>query len=244
MVDLNSVAAKLGVQKRRIYDITNVLDGIGLIEKMPKGFILWKGHGDTQNSEKKGLKNSGDDKDDTLHDIMQARQKELQALHEEEELLETHIRSVIAATANTMEQDKETTKSYSFVRSEDVRGIPDYKNQTIIVIRARKGTTLEVPDPDEGLTGSGERRYQIFLKSDKSPIELFLASEATRAQSRTEDANTQSALAMSSGAAAAASLRAMSAGQLNPRALVKLEPETMSLDNALSKSAHIMNVLT
>lgn len=31
------------VQKRRIYDITNVLEGIGLIEKKLKNNIQWKG---------------------------------------------------------------------------------------------------------------------------------------------------------------------------------------------------------
>ena len=30
------------VQKRRIYDITNVLEGIGLIEKKLKNRIRWK----------------------------------------------------------------------------------------------------------------------------------------------------------------------------------------------------------
>ncbi len=35
------------VQKRRIYDITNVLEGIGLIEKKSKNNIQWKGSGPT-----------------------------------------------------------------------------------------------------------------------------------------------------------------------------------------------------
>jgi transcription factor E2F3 len=34
----------LEVQKRRIYDITNVLEGIGLIEKTIKNKIRWKGN--------------------------------------------------------------------------------------------------------------------------------------------------------------------------------------------------------
>ena len=42
-VDLNEAAVKLAVQKRRIYDITNVLEGIGLIEKTIKNKIRWKG---------------------------------------------------------------------------------------------------------------------------------------------------------------------------------------------------------
>lgn len=32
----------LQVQKRRIYDITNVLEGVGLIEKKSKNNIIWK----------------------------------------------------------------------------------------------------------------------------------------------------------------------------------------------------------
>ena len=42
-VDLNDAAKILGVQKRRIYDITNVLEGIGLIEKSIKNKIKWRG---------------------------------------------------------------------------------------------------------------------------------------------------------------------------------------------------------
>ena len=41
-LDLNEAASQLSVQKRRIYDITNVLEGIGLIEKKAKNNIRWK----------------------------------------------------------------------------------------------------------------------------------------------------------------------------------------------------------
>jgi hypothetical protein len=39
ILDLNQAATQLNVQKRRIYDITNVLEGIGLIEKKSKNNI-------------------------------------------------------------------------------------------------------------------------------------------------------------------------------------------------------------
>ncbi|KAJ6743999.1 TRANSCRIPTION FACTOR E2F [Salix purpurea] len=42
ILDLNKAAETLEVQKRRIYDITNVLEGIGLIEKKLKNRIQWK----------------------------------------------------------------------------------------------------------------------------------------------------------------------------------------------------------
>uniref|UniRef100_A0A8D0FVS4 E2F/DP family winged-helix DNA-binding domain-containing protein n=1 Tax=Strix occidentalis caurina TaxID=311401 RepID=A0A8D0FVS4_STROC len=41
VLDLNEVATRLGVRKRRVYDITNVLDGINLIEKRSKNLIQW-----------------------------------------------------------------------------------------------------------------------------------------------------------------------------------------------------------
>lgn len=40
-LDLNVAVEKLDVQKRRIYDITNVLEGIGLIKKGGKNHIRW-----------------------------------------------------------------------------------------------------------------------------------------------------------------------------------------------------------
>lgn len=42
VVDLNIASTKLDVQKRRIYDITNVLEGIGILEKKSKNNIQWK----------------------------------------------------------------------------------------------------------------------------------------------------------------------------------------------------------
>jgi hypothetical protein len=42
VVQLNEAALALGVQKRRLYDITNVLEGIDLVEKIGKNSIRWK----------------------------------------------------------------------------------------------------------------------------------------------------------------------------------------------------------
>ncbi len=42
-MDINEASATLNVQKRRIYDITNVLEGIGYIEKFHKNKMRWVG---------------------------------------------------------------------------------------------------------------------------------------------------------------------------------------------------------
>ena len=44
VIDLNSAAESLGVAKRRIYDITNVLEGIAMIEKNSKNKKLNSAH--------------------------------------------------------------------------------------------------------------------------------------------------------------------------------------------------------
>lgn len=41
VLDLNVVCRELGASKRRIYDITNVLEGIQLIKKKSKNHIQW-----------------------------------------------------------------------------------------------------------------------------------------------------------------------------------------------------------
>lgn len=51
-MQLFQAADQLAVrQKRRIYDITNVLEGIGLIEKKSKNSIVWKGGGPGSNTQ-------------------------------------------------------------------------------------------------------------------------------------------------------------------------------------------------
>ncbi|KAH9292611.1 hypothetical protein KI387_042200, partial [Taxus chinensis] len=49
-------------------------------------------------------------------------------------------------------------------------------NETLIAIKAPHGTTLEVPDPDE-VVEYPQRRYQILLRSNMGPIDVYLVSQ-------------------------------------------------------------------
>ena len=42
-VDLNEVGDRLGVSKRRLYDITNILEGVGILKKISMNQIEWYG---------------------------------------------------------------------------------------------------------------------------------------------------------------------------------------------------------
>ena len=43
VADMGICARILGIPKRRVYDITNVLEGVGMIEKRSKNTVAWKG---------------------------------------------------------------------------------------------------------------------------------------------------------------------------------------------------------
>uniref|UniRef100_A0A0E0F9M8 E2F/DP family winged-helix DNA-binding domain-containing protein n=1 Tax=Oryza meridionalis TaxID=40149 RepID=A0A0E0F9M8_9ORYZ len=78
IVDLNNAAETLEVQKRRIYDITNVLEGIGLIEKKLKNNIRWKGIDDSRPGE--------------VSDDMSILQADIEALSLQEHSVDQQIR--------------------------------------------------------------------------------------------------------------------------------------------------------
>ena len=42
-MDLNEVGDRFGVSKRRLYDITNILEGIGILKKISMNQIEWYG---------------------------------------------------------------------------------------------------------------------------------------------------------------------------------------------------------
>ena len=53
---------------------------------------------------------------------------------------------------------------HMYVRFKDITAMPEYSADTVIGIRAPSGTSLEVPDPDQGMT-PGERRFEMYLSS-------------------------------------------------------------------------------
>ncbi|DBA04168.1 TPA: hypothetical protein N0F65_004276 [Lagenidium giganteum] len=154
-LDLNTAAISLGVQKRRIYDITNVLEGIGLIEKTSKNNIHWKG-----SSGSIGTADNYEDMESILQTIAD--------LMKEEKLYDQYIKTVSQNIRRLYDEDafdKGSFENLSYVTHEDMRRLDCFRDQSVMAIKAPPGTTLEVPDPDEGMP-PGKRRFQIFLKSN------------------------------------------------------------------------------
>ncbi|KAL4616955.1 transcription factor E2F3-like [Arapaima gigas] len=156
VLDLNKAAKSLEVQKRRIYDITNVLKGVHLIRKLSKNNIQWTGYRlcDSQSmlSHCHGLRT------------------QLEQLAQEEEKLDDLIyKSNIHMKEMTEEALSHKYPSSFSLRFVDIRMIQSLQDQTVVVIKAPYETKLEVPGLHE--------KYQIHLSSTKGPIDVFLCPD-------------------------------------------------------------------
>nr|XP_023698232.1 transcription factor E2F2 isoform X2 [Paramormyrops kingsleyae] len=155
VLDLNWATEVLEVQKRRIYDITNVLEGVQLIRKKSKNNIQWLVGRAFEGSA------GGSDQARTLR-------RELSELERAEEVLDQLIQS--SSTQLSQLTESKDSQQLGYVTYQDIRSIASLQDQTVIAIKAPSETKLEVP------ASSGDS-LQIHLKSRNGPIEVYLCPE-------------------------------------------------------------------
>ncbi|XP_078257836.1 transcription factor E2F4 [Rhinoraja longicauda] len=161
VLDLKVAADTLAVrQKRRIYDITNVLEGIGLIEKKSKNSIQWKGVGPGCNTREIA---------DKLIDL-KAEIEDLDRREQELDQQQVWVQQSIQNVTDDIENSR-----LAYVTHEDMCRC--FKGDTLLAIQAPSGTQLEVPIP-EGVP-NGVKKYQIHLKSTTGPINVLLVNKDT-----------------------------------------------------------------
>ncbi|CAG2062734.1 unnamed protein product, partial [Timema podura] len=160
VLDLKVAADILAVrQKRRIYDITNVLEGIGLIEKKSKNSIQWKGAGPGCNTQE-------------MSERLITLKKEISRLEDHEKKLDTH-KQWLQQSFNNIADDVENCH-LAYVTSEDI--CKCFEGDTMLTIKAPNGTSLEVPHLS-GQSSIGQIKYQIHLKSSTGPILVTLINK-------------------------------------------------------------------
>ncbi|NWR52826.1 E2F2 factor, partial [Regulus satrapa] len=196
VVDLNRAAEVLEVQKRRIYDITNVLEGIQLIRKKSKNHIQWMGTGIFEDA------------------VMVAKQQLLRGELAELARTERMLDQLMQDCALQIQQlaDNETNQRYpcwgrwegeqgtgdpseplhlsfsytsfpstlAYVTYQDLRAISSFQEQTVIAVKAPPETQLEVPD-------FSQEKFQLHLKSTNGPIDVYLCPEEITEESPTKD---------------------------------------------------------
>ncbi|XP_035483288.1 transcription factor E2F4 isoform X2 [Scophthalmus maximus] len=157
VVDLREAVTTLAVEhKRRIYDITNVLEGVGLIVKISKNVVKWLGTGPGEN-----LRN-------LTHRLTQLR-SELADLEQKEFMLDQQRQWVEHSIRNTTEDCSNLT----YVNHEDICNC--FSDHTLLAVRGPSGTQLDVPIPKA--VQNSPAKYQIYLKSIRGPIDVLLLNK-------------------------------------------------------------------
>ncbi|XP_014210403.1 transcription factor E2F2 [Copidosoma floridanum] len=152
VVDLNVASEKLEVQKRRIYDITNVLEGIGILEKKSKNNIQWKSS------------------------CLPSDQNNFLDLRKEVADLEAKENALDRLLSSAQKEFNEFTadRTYAYVTYHDLRSVVSYKDQSIMAVKAPPEATLHVPQP---INNFGQPKLQIHMRSTHGEIEVFLCPD-------------------------------------------------------------------
>lgn len=131
VVDLNECSQKLQVQKRRLYDITNVLEGIGMLEKKSKNQIQWSRGGERPFCDAADL-------DDKMQTLQLAERLRLQQK-------ENQLNSLIVNLKDDF--SKQMDHKYAYVTCQDLNGIESFREQLLITLRVPAESKLTVSVP-------------------------------------------------------------------------------------------------
>lgn len=152
-LDLNDAVKQLNVQKRRIYDITNVLEGIGYIEKLSKNKIKWVGQNEENNYQE---------------EINQLTAK-MTELDTDEKKLDEHIQKVQESINDLMEDERSIKHAY--ITHEDLKNLNSIAlDGPFFIIEAPKNTSIDYFTPKVNNSEIAQNQktdlpYQILFES-------------------------------------------------------------------------------
>ena len=180
-ININEIVKKLKVKKRRIYDITNVLEGIGYIKKLAKNQICWI-KSDLINEEL-NEKNNNNGNDDLLIKL-----NKYYELEKEKEKLDLFIEEINKEFESLIEKDE--AKQYGYVTYDDIKTLVGNNNNKMIAIKTPPDTSIELIDKkniehiknnlpnieneDKETFEDLSKENQIFMESQKGEISVYL----------------------------------------------------------------------
>ncbi|XP_030749202.1 transcription factor E2F5-like [Sitophilus oryzae] len=159
ILDLKVAADILEVrQKRRIYDITNVLEGIGLIEKKSKNSIQWKPYTAAREYCSNLPASNGSNSDNFLK--IRKLKEELARLDEYEHELDLQ-KLWIQQSIKNITEDLDTSK-YLYVTSDDFLKSHNNDKTVFVVNTPINHTNMKYQ--------SGQDTFNLRIRSSKNPI--------------------------------------------------------------------------
>ena len=125
-ININELVKDLDVKKRRIYDITNVLQGIGYIEKKGKNEIIWIKNQNQITNKKNKIKNNSI----KIH-------KQLNELNTFMDKIKDEINSI---------SSKSEFCKYGYITFTELINLSKNENINLLIIKANKGTKVDIMD--------------------------------------------------------------------------------------------------
>ena len=137
-ININDLVKDLGVKKRRIYDITNVLQGIGYIEKNGKNEIIW--------TKTENLKNY-DSVPENYSTNYNNLKIEIENLKKEDKDIEDTLNKF--REEFSIMSKKQDFPKYGYITFNDITNLSKNDKLNFIIIKASKGTIINVIDDEE-----------------------------------------------------------------------------------------------
>ena len=154
-ININNLVKDLDVKKRRIYDITNVLQGIGYIEKKGKNEISWTKNCKNQNKDNSSVGNLNDN---YISNCSQLK-IEFEILKKEDKQNEQKLneyRKEFDILSKKIDFPK-----YSYITFKDIKKLSKDEKLDFIIIKAAKGTVINVIDDEESKKAFSKIKIQM-----------------------------------------------------------------------------------
>lgn len=201
-VDLNYAVKELGYAKRRLYDVTNVLEGVGVVEKTLKNTVKWAVPEDMSPNELENNRQSQNPQDSQISSQNTPRnqnytqhnqnlfinqhnssityktiEKELEILSQEEAKLNEIIRQQEIELKYLTEDARK--QKFAYVSSEDLKSASGLENKTLLCIKAPEGTKIQV------LPTQLNENLDLTLSSPMKPIKIFVVDSSKKNENDT-----------------------------------------------------------
>eukprot|EP01125_Pyxidicula_operculata_P019278 TRINITY_DN697_c0_g1_i3.p1 TRINITY_DN697_c0_g1~~TRINITY_DN697_c0_g1_i3.p1 ORF type:complete len:349 (+),score=116.12 TRINITY_DN697_c0_g1_i3:546-1592(+) len=198
----------MNVQKRRIYDITNVLEGIGLIKKTSKNKIQWKGSMNSATSSSSSSSSLSPSNCSDSVEVGSIKEETEEYCFEEDSSSssggsggsggsgnnsggsssvnnsEKLLDSAISQCENSIKELLSSNIHHTYVKHEDIRNLSHFSNATILAVKAPSGTRMELPAIEDI-----NKKYQVLLFSPEGPIQVYVVSQLDQSLMNQEATN-------------------------------------------------------
>ena len=133
-INIKDLVNELNVKKRRIYDITNVLQGMGYLQKSGKNEIIWT----------KQISNKAKNKKRKNNYINNNQKTNAINLEKEENKLEKDI-NIFIDEFNSISK-KNDFSQYGYITMDDLKNLANKNNIDLLILKLTKGTVMNILD--------------------------------------------------------------------------------------------------